>query len=194
MMFQKLKSQSKQTDGRTSLVRRFGQDKRGVAAIEFALLAMPFLMVLFAVLETALSFTSQQIMSNAVDNLARDIRVGKLKKGSADATSAAITSRICTDIAVLVPAGCPDLVVDMKVYPTFNDVPTTIPRTADKNINTSGFAINVGDPEEKQMLRVFYRWKYYTRFVGDKMAEMPDGKTLLYTAVVWQNEAFTPGP
>jgi Flp pilus assembly protein TadG len=194
MKFWKHRNTSIEKTGSASLVRRFGQDKRGVAAIEFALLAMPFLMVLFAVLETALSFTSQQVMSNAIDSLARDIRVGRLKKDTPQATASAITTRICDEISVLVPSGCPDLVIDMNTYASFNDIPKTIPRTSDKNINTSGFEIKVGGPVEKQMLRVFYRWKYYTRFVGDKMSEMPDGKTLLYTAVVWQNEAFAATP
>ena len=177
---------------RKGVLRKFGKDERGVAAIEFAILAMPFLLVLFAVLESTISFASQQVMADTVDDMARSIRVGNLRMGSPEAAPAAIKTKICDDLELFVANGCPELVVDMKVYPTYSDIPTSIPRKPDKDVNTSGFAINVGDAQEIQMLRIFYRWKFYTHFIGEKVAELPGDKTLLYAAAAWKNEPFAP--
>lgn len=174
---------------RFRVIKRFNGDERGVAAIEFAILAMPFLLVLFAVLESSISFASQQLVADTVDQIARDIRVRKLKPGMPEATPAAVKDRICSNLEFFVAAGCPDLEVDLKVYDNFADMPTTIPRLANKDVNTAGFAIEVGPEMELQMLRVFYRWKYMTKFIADKSATLPDGKMLVYAAAAWKNES-----
>jgi Flp pilus assembly protein TadG len=179
-----------QNNGRSRfrLIKRFNGDERGVAAIEFAILAMPFLLVLFAVLESSISFASQQLMADTVDHLARDIRVANIRKGGTGSSPAEIKDRICTELEFFVEDGCPGLEVDLKVYADYNDIPVTIPRQANNDIDTSGFDIKVGGNSEKQMLRVFYRWKYMTKFIADKSATLPDGKTLLYAAAVWKIE------
>lgn len=175
---------------RFGFVKRFNADERGVAAIEFAILALPFLLVLFAILESTLSFASQQLMAETVDRLSRDIRVGTLRKGTAPAAKVAITDRICNELEFFFPEDCPDLEVDLKVYTEFADIPTTLPRKVDNDVDDSSFDVIVGDANQIQMLRIFYRWKYMTHLIGDKVAELPDNKTLLYSAAAWKNEPF----
>ena len=171
-------------------IKRFNGDERGVAAIEFAILAMPFLLVLFAILESSISFASQQLISDTVDRIARDVRVGNIRKGGPGSSPAEISDRICTELEFFVAAGCPDMEIDLKVYATYDDLPVTLPRKPNYDVNTAGFDIEVGEGMEIQMLRVFYRWKYMTKFIADKAATLPDGKTLLYAAAAWKNEPF----
>jgi Flp pilus assembly protein TadG len=173
---------------RQGLIRRFRRDERGVAAIEFSILAMPFLLLVFAILESTISFSAQQLMADTVDDLARDIRVGNVL--TADATPAAIRSRICGELETFVETGCPDLLIDLKPYTDYADIPTTLPLKADHDVNTAGFTTSVGGGDTIHMLRIFYRWKFYTKFIGDKLSSLPDGKTLLYAAAAWRNEAY----
>ena len=46
------------------LLRRLFKDKSGTSVIEFALLAIPFMMVIFASLETFTAFTAEQLLAN----------------------------------------------------------------------------------------------------------------------------------
>ena len=60
-------------------VRRFRTDKDGATAIEFAFLAIPFFMLLFAILELAIIFFISSTLSHAVGEAGRLIRVGNFQ-------------------------------------------------------------------------------------------------------------------
>lgn len=167
---------------------RFKKDKRGSVAIEFGFLAMPFFLIIFAIIESCYAFTVQQVMTNTTDIVARSIRVNGLSQAAA--TGTVVRDRICAGISNWVSTGCPGLEVDIKVYTTYAAVPTVIPRSADNDVNTSGFAANVGISRDIQHLRVFYRWPYMTDFIGHKLAELPNNKTLLFASATWRNENF----
>lgn len=179
-----------QRDARTKrgIFTRFKKDKRGSVAIEFSFLAMPFFLIIFAIIESCYAFTVQQVMTNTTDIVARSVRVKELSQAAASGT--VVRDKICAGMSSWVSAGCPGLDVDLKVYTSFADVPKTIPRLADNGVNTSGFASNVGIGKQIQHLRVFYRWPYMTDFIGHKLAELPDNKTLLFASSTWKNEDF----
>ena len=59
------------------LVRRFFRARGGATAIEFVILALPFSALIFAILESCVSFAAQQLISNATDDIARQIRTGQ---------------------------------------------------------------------------------------------------------------------
>ena len=49
-------------------IRDFGGNRKGNAAIQFAMIAVPFFMMLFAIIETGLVFFAQQTLETAVGN------------------------------------------------------------------------------------------------------------------------------
>ncbi len=168
-------------------LKRFIKDKRGSVAIEFTMLALPFSALIFAILESGLSFTAHQVMANAVEDIARDLRTNVMKQ--ADATPAAVRTRICNAMKVLVSSGCPELYIDLKTYSTFAAVPLTIPYTGG-DLNTAGFTIAPGGQTSINQIRVFYKWPIYTNYIAKKLADLPNGKTLLYSTLTWKNEPY----
>lgn len=60
------------------LFRRLIGDRKGATAIEFAILALPFFIVVFASIETFIAFAGEQLLANATDTLARKIRTGEI--------------------------------------------------------------------------------------------------------------------
>ena len=60
------------------LASRFRRDRKGSVAIEFAVLALPFSLLVFAILESGISYAGGQVLANATDDVARQIRVGNL--------------------------------------------------------------------------------------------------------------------
>lgn len=60
-------------------IRRYLKNKEGTAAIEFAILAIPFFMLLFAVLELAVVFFINSTLNHAVSEAGRQIRTGNFQ-------------------------------------------------------------------------------------------------------------------
>ena len=168
--------------------RALRRDRRGATAIEFSLLALPFALLAFAILETTISFAAQQVLTNAVDRIARDIRTGQLTL--ANTTEQQFRDKICGEISVIVGSSCSGLVWDLKSYPTFADVPKSIPRSPDGDIDATGFDYDPGIDSSIVSLRLFYKWPVLTDVMRSSMSNLPDGKTLLYASVTWQNEPF----
>lgn len=177
----------------------FFSDRRGSTALEFAMLAMPFALLVFAILESCISFAGQELMANATDDIARQLRTGQLKK--ANVTDASIKKLICDKLAVMVTTNCPgsgssaSLLVDLREYPTFADAAAAGFKIQNGEIVLTGttstsFTVSPGLAESRNMLRVFYKWPVITDFLAKQMANLKDGKTLHFASVTWQNEPF----
>ena len=51
--------------------RRFARDERGVTAVEFGILGLPFFTIIFAILETTMVFLAGQVLDGAVEDASR---------------------------------------------------------------------------------------------------------------------------
>lgn len=185
---------SKGNAGRARFACRFLGDRRGSTAIEFAMLALPFALLVFAILESCISFAGQEVMANITDDVARQLRTGQIKK--ADVTEVSIKQMICGRLEIIVAKDCPGLLVDLREYPTFADAATASFKIVNGEIvltqgtNELSFATTPGLAESKNMLRVFYKWPVMTDFMAKSMANLKDGNTLHFASVTWQNEPF----
>lgn len=189
-----LKRKPQITDQRSSkssfskTIGRFQADRSGATAIEFSMLAVPFFALMFAILESCLSFTAQQLLANVSDEVARDVRTGRLQ--GAAANEATIKGRICAKLDILVADGCPELEVDLQAYARFADVPKTIAYKSNGDIDTSGFTVNPGPSLSINSIRVFYRWPILMNMMQSYMSNIPGNKMLLYSTATWRNEPF----
>jgi Flp pilus assembly protein TadG len=176
--------------------RRFVRDRRGATALEFALLALPFALLVFAILESCISFAGQEVMANITDDVARQLRTGQLRP--ADVAGTKLTTLICGKLEIIVSTDCPQqLLVDLREYTTFADA-----AAASFKIDANGkvvlmqgtsqqdFANSPGLTGTKNMLRVFYAWPVMTDLMAKSMANLSGGRTLHFASVTWQNEPF----
>ena len=75
--------------------------QRGTAAIEFAMIATPFLMLLFGLFEIMMIFFVQTTLESAISEEARKIKTGQANAG-AGMTAATFKAGICTRMVGLV--------------------------------------------------------------------------------------------
>jgi len=177
------------TKGTSPLLKPFLRDRQGATGVEFAVLALPFALLIFAILESCISFAGQQILSNAADDVARQLRTGQIRPAAINET--ALKRLICDRLEVIVANGCPGLLVDLREYATFEAAADVkLKYTADKDIDTTGFAVTPGGSMTKNMLRVFYKWPVMTDFMRKSMSNLKGGATLHFAAVIWQNEPY----
>jgi Flp pilus assembly pilin Flp len=175
---------------RRSMIGRFVRNRKGSTAIEFTLLAIPFSMLVFAVLESCISFAAQQIMANAADDMARQFRTGQMKVSDFSDPKIEVRELFCERIQIVVSPGCPGLEMDLRSYPSFAAAAQQKIPFENGDLNPEGFDIDPGPAMSKNMLWVFYRWPVITDFLRKSMANLPDGKTLHFASVTWQNEPF----
>jgi Flp pilus assembly protein TadG len=181
---------------RAGFVARFLKDRSGSTAIEFTALAIPFSLLVFAILESCISFAGQEVMANATDEVARQLRTGQVK--AADMTESKLKQMICDKLEIMVAKDCPGLLVDLRQYPTFADAATAkftisngeIVLTKGGSTDPLGFSVTPGPSMSKNMLRVFYKWPVMTDFMSKSMANLKDGNTLHFASITWQNEPF----
>jgi len=66
---------------RIKTVRRFAKGEDGIAAVEFGIVAAPFLALMFAIMETAIVFFANQTLETAVADSSRLIMTGQAQSG-----------------------------------------------------------------------------------------------------------------
>jgi Flp pilus assembly protein TadG len=162
------------------LVRR--QD--GAAAIEFALVAAPFLTLLFAILETAIIFFAGQTLEAAASYGARLIMTGQAQNNGFD--QAKFREAVCNKINGLFNCGA-SLYVDVKKYNSFTGIDTSKP------INSNGQMVNnftnqPGGPGDIVVVRLIYQWPVYVSLLG--LADMSGDKRMLVSTVAFRNEPY----
>ena len=176
-----------------SMFHRFRRSADGNVAIEFAALALPFCLLVFAILESCISFAAQQVMTSVTDDVARRFRTGQIRAADINPTDLQYKLRdmICEPLQIVVSKGCPGLEIDLRSHATFKQAADhKVKFKPDGDLDVKDFKIALGDAQSKNQLRVFYRWPVMTDLMRKAMSNLPDGKTLHYATVTWQNEPF----
>ena len=109
---------------RIKTVRRFARGEDGVAAVEFGMVAAPFLALMFAIMETAIVFFASQTLETAVADSARLIMTGQAQQSSF--TEAQFKSAVCAKILGLFDCAN-GIKIDVKTYSNFSAVSSANP-------------------------------------------------------------------
>lgn len=167
----------------------FGRDENGVTAVEFALVAFPFFVFIFAIIELGVSFVAQQMLSSATDDVARRFYTGELNR--ANTTPEAVHDSICGKIQFMVAAGCPNLAINLNNYDNFADVPIKNLITTEGRLGLPA-TINIGGPSTINQINVLYRWPAITSIMSLITPGISADKNIvpLFTTMTWRNEPF----
>ena len=172
---------------RAHTVRRFARGQEGAAAVEFAIVAAPFLALMFAIMETALVFFASQTMETAVADSARLIMTGQAQTQSF--TAAQFKTQVCNRIGGLFDCAG-GLQVDVKTYSTFGSISNAKPLDANGNLQTSSFGYQPGGPGDIVVVRLIYKWPVYVSLLGLHLADMQGNKRLLVSTLAFRNEPY----
>ncbi|MFN3879444.1 MAG: TadE/TadG family type IV pilus assembly protein [Brevundimonas sp.] len=175
------------------LRRRRGRE--GAAAVEFALIAIPFFAMIFSILELGLIFVLDSVLETATMESGRLIRTGQAQAQGFD--KARFKTELCNRMG-LFASDCTDrATIDVQVIPQFavrNLGNPIINGTANPNLT----AYNGGGPNSLVLVRVWYAHPLITPFLTQSVSRMGNGKVFLTTATAFRNEAFPspspPGP
>jgi Flp pilus assembly protein TadG len=169
------------------VARRFVREQNGAAAVEFALIAVPFLALLFAILETALVFFAGQTLEAAVSDASRLIMTGQAQ--TAGYSQADFKTQVCNRIAGLFDCSG-GVYVDVKQYSSFTSVNTASPVT-NGTFDTTKMAYVPGGPGCIEVVTLYYQWPIYVSLLGNNLSNLNGSKRLLVATAVFRNEPYS---
>lgn len=170
-----------------SLLRRFVAARRGATAVEFALVAAPFLALMFGVLELGLVFMVSTTLDNATEAAARTIRTGQLQAAGGSANT--FKTAVCNNMTWLGASCAGKLTVDVRTFPKFADVAMTSPVT-NGAIDASKTNFTTGGGEDIVVVRAYYEWTLITPMLNAGLANLGGTKRLVYSTVTFRNEPY----
>lgn len=165
---------------------RLGRDRSGATAVEFSIVALPFFALMFAILETALTFLAGQTMDTMVTQTARMIRTGQAQQQGF--TAATFKAAVCDKASVFLNCAS-GLKLDVQQYATFDSINMGIPRDADGNLQVVENYVP-GHGGEIVVVRAYYEWPIIVPKIGTQLDSEPNGKHLLVSTVAFRNEPF----
>jgi Flp pilus assembly protein TadG len=168
--------------------RRFIRRQDGAAAVEFALVVVPFLGLMFAIIETALVFFADQTLETAVADSARLIMTGQAQTQKLDITG--FKNAVCARIYGLFD--CQNgIYVNVQTYSSFGGISYTPPLDSNGNLVTSNFGYQPGGPGDIVVVQLFYQWPIYVSLMSlTSLSNMANHKRLLVATAAFRNEPY----
>jgi Flp pilus assembly pilin Flp len=172
---------------RVRTVRRLVRDQNGAAAVEFSFVALPFFMLMFAILETSLVFFAGQTLQTAVTDASRMIMTGQANKFEPDA----FKSEVCKGILSLFD--CNGAHIDVRTFTSFSAISLPKPVNGTGAFDPNMLSYSKSAAGDVVVVRVFYKWPVFLSLYGFNLADLPDNHRLLSAAAVFRNEPFAAG-
>ena len=169
-----------------SLVVRFAKAENGQAAVEFALVAVPFLGLLFAIIESMMVMFGGVALESGMQQASRLIRTGQAQV--ANMSESEFRTALCDSVGSVFR--CSErLIVDVRSYENFDEINFENP------LSESGEFVLVpqfepGGAGEVVLVRAFFKWDLLTPVFGSYLSNMSSDERLIASAAVFRNEPF----
>jgi Flp pilus assembly protein TadG len=162
--------------------------KDGATAVEFALVAAPFLALLVGTIETFLVFFAGQQLETIVNQSSRQILTGAAQK--VNMTQSAFAQQVCAKVTVLF--NCSNLMIDVQTYSSFSATNTGTPTLT---FNSQGQVTNTwqyqpGTAGQIVVVRVMYQWPVFLGPLGFTLSNQSNGTRLLMASAAFKNEPY----
>jgi len=174
--------------------KHFALCRKGATAVEFALVAAPFLALLVAMFETALVFFAGRVLDEVTEEASRYILTGQAQQSNM--TQAQFLNYLCTgsNTATLVTAlfNCNKLMVNVQNYNNFASASTANPTLS---FNANGTVSNTwnyspGTPGSIVVVQVMYQWPIILGPLNFNLSNLSNGNRLLVSTAVFKNEPY----
>ena len=167
-------------------MRRFRRNRRGSAAVEFALVAPVFFALLFAIIETAMVFFAGQVLETGVQDS------GRLLYTSQSVSQVQFKQDFCNRVGALFPCDSLDLCLDVRRYAPGTAITSTIRSMAAEIM--SPLAIWQDPlPNYTMVVRAFYPWPLFVTGLGYNIANLKSsGSAISNSRLLAATAAFRP--
>jgi Flp pilus assembly protein TadG len=166
--------------------RSFLMSEEGATAVEFALVATPFVALLVAIIQTMIVFFAQRVLDEVVSEASRTVQTGQAQTSSLTQTQ--FTSWVCQKTVILFTCG--NFMVNVQNYGAFSSASTATPTLSfDSGGNvTNTWNYQLGNPGDIVVVQVMYQWPLVLGPLGFTLANLSNGNRLLISSNVFKRE------
>jgi Flp pilus assembly protein TadG len=167
----------------------FARREDGAAALEFAIVAAPFIALVLATVQTALAFFAGQVLESAVVDSSREILTGSAQNSGM--SQSGFTNAVCGKVQALF--SCGGLMVDVRTASSFASANTSMPTLTYNGSGavTNSWSFQPGNPGDIVVMRVMYQWPVFLGPLGLGLSNESNGKLLLMATATFKNEPFS---
>jgi Flp pilus assembly protein TadG len=167
-------------------LRRLGKDSSGATAIEFALLAGPFLLIVLGLIEIGVQYFASTSFESAVQRSARLIRTGQAQAQAMDLSS--LRKTVCDDIYNLFDC-MNNTAFQVSILSSMTSVP------ADSAVDKDGKFVleesfSSGQGSDYVLVRGYYQFRPLLDVFGVIRTRLANGNYLYGATVLFRNEPF----
>jgi Flp pilus assembly protein TadG len=169
-------------------LRRFRRNRRGSAAVEFALVAPVFFALLFAIIETAIVFMAGQVLQSIATESARSILTGQTQ--IAGLTQAQFQNNV---VCPLIPAlfTCANLYIDVETSSSSSFSGLALNNEIVGGVfQSANMQFNLGGPGDPVVVRLYYEWPLFVTRLGYNISNLADGNRQLVATAAFRNEPY----
>jgi Flp pilus assembly pilin Flp len=166
--------------------RRFARDTSGATAIEFAILALPFLLIVLGLLEVGVQYFTSTSFESAVQRTARLMRTGQAQ--ASKMSLADLRQTVCDDIFNLFDCKN-NTAFQVSVLSSMTKVPTDLPVDKDGKF-TLAETFDTGVGSDYVLVRGYFQFKPLLDVFGVVSHRLANGNYLYAATVLFRNEPF----
>ncbi|MEQ9316593.1 MAG: pilus assembly protein, partial [Henriciella sp.] len=127
-------------------LKTWADDRRGIAAVEFAMIAAPFFFLIFGLLEICVIFIMSSVLEHGINEAARGIRTGQLQEIE-EFDRDGFEEIICAKIFDMFE--CEGKIqIDVKTFDDFASTSNPSAIDDDGNLDTTGFEFDPGEAND----------------------------------------------
>lgn len=175
--------------------RNILKNQRGVAALEFALVAPLFFGFVLGIVDVCLYFAVAGQLQHAVVQAARQIRTGNVV-GNTGASRDAFRVAVCDHIKIGLVNNCATNVrVDIRSFNSFGAIslPTSLDANSNGTIEDGETVFDTGGASCPVVVRAFFNYHTLVPGLQNLLAAVVPNSTYITAAVAFRNEPFTGG-
>jgi Flp pilus assembly protein TadG len=172
---------------------RLRRNEEGVTAIEFGAVAAPFFALLFAILETALTLWTTQVLETGVTNASRRIYTGQFQADNASTPAEQLVGKfreeICKSVTALIP--CDKIQIDVRLFTSFPGQKPQMPITSDGQFDADNFG-KYEPPGANQIVvvRAAVEMPVFVSLLNPNQANLKNGNRLIMGTAAFRTEPF----
>jgi Flp pilus assembly protein TadG len=175
---------------RGSAWRGLRSDRTAGAALEFAVVALPFITFLVFLLEIGYDFFAQVALDYGVQTAARQIQVGNAQ--GANTVALFKTDYLCPALSGLLPCSSVTVNVTPITSDYYSSVSATLPVNSSGTFSTSAFTYCPGSPNQLMLVQAYYLSPSLVAAVVPSMAASTAGglERVTVSSMAFINENF----
>jgi Flp pilus assembly protein TadG len=181
-------------------ISRFAGARGGTSAVEFGLIAAPFLATLIAILEVTIYLFAQQVLQNAASEAGRLFMTGSAQNSfvqNGDNTTAKQLAQFNSDVCPMISAlfNCNNLMVNVSSYSDFTSANASEPALTFNGPNGSGGVANTwsftpGTPGQVMVVQLIYQWPIVSGPLGYVLSSLGNGHTEIMGVSAFRVEPY----